>query len=361
MKWTKEMVENATFMAKQGMPYKDIATKLNIKAKNINAYLNRLGIKNTEYKILKKNVIKECLNCCKEIDGEKKFCDSKCSAIYNNKKRGKRTEEEKNNIKLGLIKSFGHNSIEDWEKSKENKNKIKNCKKKNIICKKCGNEICERPDICKFYFRNKNVFEKYLGFDSTKICTVEFYKEFDRIVDSLKQDYYINELSYSDFSIKYGMSTSSIGCLFNRLKITIRTSSESMMLAIKNGKMNYDNINNYPYKNGYHITWDNRKIHYRSSYELDYYKKLDELKSNYLVEKLKLKYYDTQKKRIRLAIPDIYIPDENLIIEIKSKWTHDEQNWIDRLKIYKSFGYKVKLIIGSSNNGLNKIESEIIY
>jgi hypothetical protein len=72
-------------------------------------------------------------------------------------------------------------------------------------------------------------------------------------------------------------------------------------------------------------------------------------------------YYDTQKKRRIIAIPDVYIPSENMIVEIKSEWTHDEQNWKDRLKTYKKLKYKVKLIMGNSKYGINKIEKEIDY
>jgi len=127
------------------------------------------------------------------------------------------------------------------------------------------------------------------------------------------------------------------------------------------GKLNFNDVNIYPYKSGHHITWDNRNVHYRSSYELDHYKKMDQEKIYYVVEKLRLPYYDTQKKKERIAIPDIYIPKDNMLIEIKSKWTMDEINWEDRLKVYKRAGYKVKLIIGNDRNGIKIIEKIIDY
>lgn len=179
---------------------------------------------------------------------------------------------------------------------------------------------------------------------------------------NLKNDYFTNEMTIMEISSKYGMKNhTNIGGLFRRLKIKLRNRSESYSIGIMNGKVNYESFHIYPYKSGEHITWDNRKVHYRSSYELDYYKILDEQKIYYEVEKIRIKYFDTQKNRIRISIPDIYIPKENKLIEVKSIWTHNEQNWIDRLKTYKEFGYNVKLIIGNDKNGIKIIEKEIEY
>ena len=76
---------------------------------------------------------------------------------------------------------------------------------------------------------------------------------------------------------------------------------------------------------------------------------------------MRLIYYDTQKKKRRVAIPDIYIPCENKIIEIKSSWSYDEQNWKDRLKTYKKLGYKVKLIISKGRKNIFENYKEINY
>ena len=97
--------------------------------------------------------MKNCLNCEKEIickDKRKKFCNQSCSAIYNNKKRGKRTEIDKNNIKLGVIKYLGYLTIDDWYV----KNKVGiclNCEKK--FEKRFKNTIyCSRK--CKSKYEN---------------------------------------------------------------------------------------------------------------------------------------------------------------------------------------------------------------
>ena len=88
---------------------------------------------------------------------------------------------------------------------------------------------------------------------------------------------------------------------------------------------------------------------------------MDDKKANYEVESLRIQYYDTQKKKIRIAIPDIYIKDTNEIIEIKSKWTLDEINMKDKVKSYKKLGYNVRLVIGEGNKNFFKNSNEIIY
>lgn len=98
------------------------------------------------------------------------------------------------------------------------------------------------------------------------------------------------------------------------------------------------------YKCGWHITWNNKEVYLRSSFELDYAKELNEKQIDYEVEFKHIKYWDSQKQEYRCAIPDFYIPSENLIIEIKSSYTLDEQNMKDKFKAYKDLGYNTKLI-----------------
>jgi hypothetical protein len=72
------------------------------------------------------------------------------------------------------------------------------------------------------------------------------------------------------------------------------------------------------------------------SFEEDYFKKLDSDRIYYESEKLRFVYFDTQLNRERVAIPDIFIPSDNLIIEIKSDWTYNEKNMDDKIKEYKN-------------------------
>lgn len=67
-------------------------------------------------------------------------------------------------------------------------------------------------------------------------------------------------------------------------------------------------------------------------------------KRDYEVESLVIPYFDSQKEKYRCAIPDFYIPNQNLIVEIKSNWTLNKQNMIDKFESYKQLGYNYKLI-----------------
>jgi hypothetical protein len=308
-----------------------------------------------------------CLNCNNEFEIEvtnnnyrkgkyKKCCSLECSSKYSSKFNNyEKIKLSKCKIcKRDILISNTHSDDVYCDICRLNK-KSKIFINNKWICTKCGDEKCKRPNVCRKLQQKNNLFEKYLGFNSSKKRTIDFYNEFDRIVEKLKKDYFENELSLTEIGKKYNMNYQSVQTLFVGLKINIRTAQDGLNLAITNGKINYDNFCSTQYKQGIHTTWDNRQVHYRSSYEKDYYEKLDEQKIFYEVEKLRLIYFDTQKNKRRIAIPDIFIPNENLIIEIKSTWTHDEQNWKDRLKAYKKLKYKVKLVIGDDRKKMKEI------
>ena len=82
-------------------------------------------------------------------------------------------------------------------------------------------------------------------------------------------------------------------------------------------------------------------------------KELDEQKIDYEVESLVIPYFDSQKEKYRCAIPDFYIPNQNLIVEIKSNWTLNKQNMIDKFESYKQLGYNYKLICEHKEIKLN--------
>jgi hypothetical protein len=145
---------------------------------------------------------------------------------------------------------------------------------------------------------------------------------------------------------KYKYISNNPGNFIKKLKtlgINLRTLSDAQFLLMKNGKK----LNKMPnqYKCGYYNTWNNKQIYYRSSYELDYAKELDEKKINYEVESLRIVYWDSQKYKQRVAIPDFYLPETNTIVEIKGGYTYDEQNMKDKKNAYENHGYNFKLIL----------------
>ena len=75
-------------------------------------------------------------------------------------------------------------------------------------------------------------------------------------------------------------------------------------------------------------------------------KELDKAKISYQGEGyLRFEYYDTQMNKKRTAYPDFYLPESNTIVEIKSKFTLNPQNMVDKVKAYKEAGYNFKLIL----------------
>ena len=93
------------------------------------------------------------------------------------------------------------------------------------------------------------------------------------------------------------------------------------------------------FKTGEHITWTGETIIYRSSYELDLCLEFDQAHIRYKVEPFMVEYLDSKTKNIRFAIPDFYLPDYNVIIEVKSKFTLDKQNMLDKINAYLEQGY----------------------
>ena len=82
---------------------------------------------------------------------------------------------------------------------------------------------------------------------------------------------------------------------------------------------------------------------------------LDEQHIDYEVESLRIEYYDNNKKCYRIAIPDFYIPSTNTIVEIKSNYTLNVQNMLDKKLAYENAGYKFQLILEHKETNLSNI------
>lgn len=119
-----------------------------------------VGFDFTLYRIRRKPKVRYCINCGKQLNSvnQKKFCSKKCSAEYNNPRRGKMSEKTKNKIRMTLLNdpSLTHK-------------KLRKC----IICGK------------EYYYKK--------GINTKKICSVECRKEYEKnrkqyiTVDSLKR------------------------------------------------------------------------------------------------------------------------------------------------------------------------------
>lgn len=223
-------------------------------------------------------------------------------------------------------------------------------------CPICGTYHCNNS-FCKSHNFQGIVGLVKLGLDSTKIGTFEIFNEYNKIKNILYDLYWIQGLSLLDLRDKFNIGTEHFPTnILDFLGIERRTLTESQVNAIKQGKLN--NIpQNFSFKNGKHITWDNKEVYLRSSYEFDYAEKLDSSRTVYEVESIRLTYFNRSKNREAVAIPDFYIPDTNTIVEIKSDYTLDIDEMIDKFNAYISSGYNPILILEKEEIDLFNIEN----
>ena len=261
------------------------------------------------------------------------------------------------NSKLKEAKCIDCEKIIYIDKRASNKRcRCEECKKNHHkpsdirFCKICGKQYYKHEGGCSNEFCKKHGLEqfktliKYFTFDKNKLGTNEVQNEFYRVRNLLYDLYWEQQLSGDDIGKIFGYNNSHniLQSIFSYLNIPTRNLNNSVKIAYLKGKLNIYGKNQY--NAGWHTTWNEKEVYLRSSYELDYAKELDKQKIDYDVEKFHIKYFDTQRQEFRCAIPDFYLNNTNTIVEIKSSWTLDKQNMIDKFKVYKELGYNCKLI-----------------
>lgn len=221
-------------------------------------------------------------------------------------------------------------------------------------CKYCGDSVCQHPDICR---RGKSVanLHKYFGFDITTLGSSRYYQEFNRIKTIVETEYIDDELSGMQLCQKYNHShVGNFYKLLHTLGISIRSKMDAQSLSMIHGR---DNICPSNYKHGWHTTWFGKSVFYRSSYELTYMMELDNSRTYYEYECLRIQYWDSIKKMYRISVPDFYLPSINTIVETKCEWLFNKVNILDRLLEYRKHGYNFRLIL----EGRVYESDEIIY
>lgn len=178
-----------------------------------------------------------------------------------------------------------------------------------------------------------------LGFDFNN----DLLAEYNNIKAKLEEDYIKDKGSMLTIKRKYGIpSTKTIDTLFNLFDIKSRSFGEATSNAISQKRKD---VVTSKFQHIYHTTWDGEFIYLRSSHELDFAKYLDNLKIKYLVEHLRIEYYDSTRKKLRIAIPDFYIPSTNTIIEVKSTYWLNIQNMEDKVKEYRRLKYNFQIYL----------------
>lgn len=299
-----------------------------------------------------------CENCGKEHDGSYasgRFCCKECAKAFSTKNEVHGLKEAKC-IKCGK-------TIYINKRASINKCVCDDCKSETKTCSICGRHLnkygeCD-SDFCKKH--NHQHFKsliKYFGFDKSKYRTTEVENEFNRIRDLLYNLYWVENKSSSEIANLFGYKSTPTNItqkfFKNYLNIPVKNVSYSVAENYIEGRSQINTGYNQ-YKQQWHKTWDNNNVFLRSSYELDYAEQLDQQKIHYEVEKLNIKYFDSVLKMFRCAIPDFYIPSQNLIVEIKCDYTLDIQNMKDKFSAYQKLGYKTKLILNKKEVDLYQL------
>lgn len=265
--------------------------------------------------IYKKEILEKmsnfCKQCGKEISEKQTFCCKSCCATYTNMHRVR-------------------------------KHKVKVVKKIDRFCEHCGVKIVKKgfrricPECSKY--QHYGLYRK-LGI-STKQPLSEAYSQ---AYATLKRLYSVENLSVIDIFNKTGVCHRTLKDVFGDFGDSLRTITEGQEIAIQKGKISPRPVKKY--KQGWHTTWEGIQVYYRSSYELEFAKKLDSERVSYRMEFPRLFYWDSVKKRRRVAIPDFYLPGTNDIVEVKSSYTYRKQEMKDKFEAYRKLGYKPRLLL----------------
>lgn len=273
--------------------------------------------------------MEHCKHCGKTLkSGQRKFCSRSCSAKVSNLERVRRpwTDEQRMVCKE--------------KKSKHLPTQIRKCR----FCGQ-GLESVGRQKMCPAcsgHYRYEKLYGR-LGF--TQGTLAERHK---LATSLLKRQYEEAKMSLSELEKVYGINLNTLKRFFTANGITTRTHSQSYYEAFRRGKIGIivpGPESKIRYREGWHTSWTGDKFYLRSSYEFDFAKELDSLKVPYQVEKIRIVYWDTQKQRERIAIPDFYLPVDNRLVEIKSTHTLDRQNMKDKFAAYVKAGYIYSLIL----------------
>ena len=207
----------------------------------------------------------------------------------------------------------------------------------------CDNEFCKKHNIQ--HFRN---LIKYFGFDKNKYGTKEVEEEFYRVRNYLYDLYWNKNMSSTQLAKMFNYTSTPTNITQKFFKKYLEIPVKSVKYATNEnyieGREEVGMIHNQ-YKQHWHTTWNGKDVYLRSSYEEDFANELDEKQIDYDVEALRIKYFNTIENEFRCAIPDFYIPSKNMIVEIKSNWTFNEQEMKDKKKAYLEQGYNFKLIL----------------
>lgn len=307
----------------------------------------------------------KCQHCGKELDWEhrnNKYCSSSCAASENNK---------------GVIRNPNGINGEKTTTSNIERNDNKTARIHNKLllkyselkipeidpgcCPICGEYHCENEFCKKHNFQQLMSLVNHLNFDPEVIGTKNVFSEFERVRELVYDLYWNQRKSGIELEQLFNYGKFTIYDVLSYLEIPRRTAGDAVKNSILTGRSNIASSNNSMFSNNqcWHTTWFGEKVFLRSSYEIDYAKELDSNKILYQVESIRLEYFDTLLNKTRIAVPDFYLPNTNEIVEIKSDFTLDIQEMLDKFNKYIELKYIPKLILEHEEIDLYNIENII--
>ena len=223
-----------------------------------------------------------CEYCHKEHDGSYgsgRFCSISCSRKFSSNFVNRKEFKE---IKCQNCGKIFYGKINSSQKI------CNECHKKLIKCPICGEINCQKEFCKSFSLKQIKALMRLFNIDKKLLGTPEIEFEIYKRKQEIKKLYFNDHLPQYKIGEIFGMkSPNNMTKFFNFLKIKKRNRQETALNFIFNfNSIPILNSNNYQYKSGNHITWNNKTVFLRSSFELDYAKKLDQLQIDYEVEKL---------------------------------------------------------------------------
>ena len=218
---------------------------------------------------------------------------------------------------------------------------------KDKVCNICGERNCTNT-FCKDGSKKSqiNTLIKYFGFNKDSLGTQDVIQEWEFIRTRLFKLYWIDKKSSTEIAemFNYPSPCNITGKVFKYLTIPTKTCKQSCYENLLFNRWT-GGTGKSRYQCGWHKTWYMQNVYLRSSYEFEYAQQLDAKHVYYEVENQNIRYFDTQQGKYRFARPDFFITDSNTIVEVKSTYTLDKQNMIDKAIQYIKLGYNFILCL----------------
>jgi hypothetical protein len=203
---------------------------------------------------------------------------------------------------------------------------------------------------CKPYFSYVKLFSK-LSLDDA----LSLKERGAKAKEVLMELYFTQRLSSLDIQRDYKVNVNTLDKFSKKAGFQLRSISEGISVGFAEGRMTLGENPLSHFKQGWHTSWEGGKFYFRSSYELDLCHELDQKMVSYSMESLRIPYFDSQKQKMRVALPDFHLSDSNEILEVKSLYFFNKVNIQDKFREYVRLGYRCKLILEHKEYSVDQV------